>query len=240
MEDTEYQEPPPPDASTVARRALVLATVSCRGFIDNDKANASGASGFAKKSKDWFYALGLDEDLSDWERKILSTEFGQLQERDRINASWLSEGLVILAWALGRVDLPVFDLQCDPSATANALGFLQPESETVLAKPSLRSSGELSEYNEFIYNVHWRIRDLSVNHRSYDFESLARKAWGEPVLRFGLKLTEKDIQIAGQPLSKAPENIWRGLSSITQERHRASNWLIGYASEDFYEVTTDT
>ncbi|MGD0252940.1 MAG: hypothetical protein ABSC01_09620, partial [Verrucomicrobiota bacterium] len=59
-------------------------------------------------------------------------------------------------------------------------------------------------------------------------------------LRFGLKLAEKDIQIAGQPLFKAPENIWRGLGSITQERHRASNWLIGYASEDFYEVTTDT
>lgn len=184
--------------------------------------------------------MGLDEELSDWERKILSTEFGQLQERDRINASWLAEGLVILAWALGRADLPDFDKQCDPSGTANSLGFLQPESETVLSKPSLRSSIELNEYNEFIYNVHWRMRHLSRNHGSYDFESLARKAWGEPVLRFGLQLIEKDIQIAGQPLSKVPENIWRELSSITQERHRASNWLIGYASENFYEVTTDT
>ncbi|HXR47733.1 MAG TPA: DUF4272 domain-containing protein [Candidatus Limnocylindrales bacterium] len=240
MEDTEYQEPPPPSASTVARRALILATVSCRGFIDNDKANASGASSLAKKAKDWLFALGLDEELSDWERKILSTEFGQLQERDRINASWLAEGLVILAWALRRVSLPAFDVQCDPSATANVLGFLQPESETVLAKTSLRPLAELNEYNEFILNVHWRIRDFSLNHRTFDFESLAKKAWGEPVLRFGLKLSEKDIQIGGQPLSKAPENIWRGLTSITQERHRASNWLIGYASEDFYEVTTDT
>jgi hypothetical protein len=79
-----------------------------------------------------------------------------------------------------------------------------------------------------------------LNSDSYDFESLARKAWGEPVLRFGLKLNEKDIQIGGQPLFKAPENIWRTLASIAQERHRASNWLIGYASENFYEVTTDT
>jgi len=240
MDDIESQEPPPPSASAVARRALILATVSCRGFIENDKANASGASGLAKKSKDWLHALGLDEELSEWERKILSAEFGQLQERDRVNASWLAEGLVILAWALGRVDLPDFDTQCDPSATANALGFLLPESETVLSKPTLRSSDELNEYNEFICNVHWRTRDFSLNHRPYDFESLARKAWGEPVLRFGLKLNEKDIQIAGQSLSKAPENIWRGLASITQERHRASNWLIGYASENFYEVTTDT
>src|SRR5271170_3075901 len=109
MDDIESQEPPPPSASTVARRSLILATVSCRGFIDNDNANASGASGLAKKSKDWLHALGLDEELSDWERKILSTEFGRLQERDRVNASWLAEGLVILAWALGRIDLPDFD-----------------------------------------------------------------------------------------------------------------------------------
>jgi hypothetical protein len=191
MDDIEYQEPTPPSASAVARRALILATVSCRGFLDNDYANAAGASGLAKKSKDWLHALGLDEELSDWERKILSAEFGQLQDRDRVNASWLAEGLVILAWALGRVDLPDFDAQCDPSPTANALGFLQPQSETVLSKPSLLSTDELNDYNEFIFNVHWRIRDLSLNHRPCDFESLARKAWGEPVLRFGLKIKRK-------------------------------------------------
>jgi len=236
MDNEEYQEPPPPDATKVARRALILATVCCRGITDHD----INAGDLAKKSRDWLFALGLDKELSNWERGILSTDFGQLQQRDRINASWLSEGLVILAWALGCLDLPAFDAQCDPSGTANALGFLQPTPETVLVNPVLRPIKELKEYNEFIYNVHWRIRDFSLSHRPYDFESLARKAWGEPVLRHGLKLNEKDIQIGGQPLFKAPENITRNLSSITQERHRASNWLIGYASEDFYEVTTDT
>lgn len=176
MDDIENREPPPPSASTVARRALILATVSCRGFIDKDKANVLGAIGLAKKTKDWLYALGLDDELSVWERNILSAEFGRLQERDRLNASWLSEGLVILAWALGRADLPDFDVQCDPSATANAIGFLQPESETVLSKPFLRSLDELNQYNEFILNVHWRTRDFSLNRRPYDFESLARKA----------------------------------------------------------------
>jgi hypothetical protein len=219
MEDAEYPEPPP-SALTVARRALILAAISCRGFTDGDKINVLGAADLAGKSKNWLIALGLDEELTDWERKILSAEFGQLQDRDRINASWLSEGLVILAWALERVELPSFDVQCDPSGTANILGFLQPESETVLAKPSLRSSEELNEYNEFIYNLHWRIRDFSLHRRPYDFESLARKAWGEPVLRHGLKLNEKDIEIAGQPLFKAPEKFWRTFLSITQERHR--------------------
>jgi len=238
MAGVEHQEPLPPDAITVARRALVLATVSCRGFIDKDQAD--GARDLAKNSKDWLYALGLDEELSTWERKILSTEWGTLEERDRVNASWLSEALVVLAWALGRIEMPAFDEQCEPSEIANALGFLQPSSETVLSEPTLRSTNELNDYNQFIFDVHWRIRDHTLHKRPYDFESLAGKSWGEPVLRYGLKLCEKDIQIGGQPLFRAPENIWRILASITQERHQASNWLIGYASEDYYEVTADT
>ncbi len=106
--------------------------------------------------------------------------------------------------------------------------------------PVMLTSERLSEYNEFIYNVHWRVRSHRISMGPYDFESLARKAWGEPILRYGLKLAERDIALDGLPLSRVPETAFRGLTSITQERHRASNWLIGYASEDFYEVTTDT
>lgn len=79
-----------------------------------------------------------------------------------------------------------------------------------------------------------------MNRRSYDFESLARKSWGEPVLRYGLKLQDGDLCIGGAPIFRAEEGTWRTVASITQERHRVSNWLIGYGPEDFYEVTTDT
>jgi hypothetical protein len=152
----------------------------------------------------------------------------------------LSEAVVVLAWSLGKTDLPGFEEQCDPAGAANSLGFLQPIDGTVLREPELRSAEDLHEYNEFIYNLHWRVRDFSLNKRGYDFESLARKAWGEPVLRHGLVLSERDICVGGVPISRAADQDWRTLASITRERHRASNWLIGYASEDFYEVTTDT
>jgi hypothetical protein len=240
MEQNDNNEPLPPNAPTVARRALVLAAVACRAFIDDEKNDPKGAAKLAKRSFDWLRTLGLDADLTDWERKILCTKFGCLEDHDRMNASWLAEGLVVLAWALKCADLPAFDIQCDPSATANTLGYLQPRADTVLTEPRLHSSDELAEYNEFVYNLHWRTRNFSLNHSRYDFESLARKAWGEPVLRFGLKLCERDIKLGDGPLFKAKGSSWRRLASITQERHRASNWLIGYASENFYEVTTDT
>ena len=186
------------------------------------------------------HALGLEEELSGWERQVLTSPFGSLADRDRINASWLSEAVTVLAWSLGKVELPRFDEQCDPAGAANSLGFLQPTDSTELSRPRLRPPEDLQEYNEFLYNLHWRVRDFSLNRRSYDFESLARKAWGEPVLRHGLVLQNGDLSIGGVPISQAEESAWRSLMSITRERHRASNWLIGYASEDFYEVTTGT
>jgi hypothetical protein len=55
-----------------------------------------------------------------------------------------------------------------------------------------------------------------------------------------LVLKDHDLCVSGVPISGANEADWRALASITPERHRASNWLIGYASDDFYEVATDT
>jgi hypothetical protein len=241
MEDEENMEnPPPPSAERVARRALVLSVVVCRGFVEQDHANRVEAQKLAQRSFHWLESMDLSGELSDWERRILTSPFGSLPERDCINATWLSEGLVVLAWALGRREMPDYQVQCDPGAVATALGFLQPREATALAKPTLRADQELRAYNEFVYNLHWRLRDFSLSGRAYNFRSLAVKAWGEPVLRYGLELAGDDLAVAGCAIVDAPETERQKLTSITQERHRASNWLIGYASDDFYEVTTDT
>jgi hypothetical protein len=239
MEDEDIQDPPPPSADKVARRAIVLSVVSCRGVVEGDRENP-GAADLAKRSCDWLMGLGLEGELSDWERRVLNSPFGSLSDRDSFDASWLSEATCVLAWALGRGDLPGYEEQCDPAAAANSLGFLDARENTALHQPNLREPTALREYNEFIYNLHWRVRDFSLRPGSYDFESLARKAWGEPVLRHGLKIAAKDLCVDGVSIAFATDEARQQLASITQERHRASNWLIGYASEDFYEVTTDT
>jgi len=200
---------------------------------------ADGAQTVAKV-KNWFHALDIESYLSEWERQVLHTPVGQLSRRDEINASWLSEGLVVLAWALGKSSLPSFDAQCNPGEMAATLDFLLPKESTALNHPILLSTVDLEDYNNFIYNLHWRVRRFSLNRQPYDFKSLAQKAWGEPVARHGVAFAEDDLALNGVPLAKTEETAWRTLESIVRERHRASNWLIGYASEDFYEVTTDT
>lgn len=238
-EDNEIQDVPPPSADRVARRALVFAALSCRAFVEGHE-DDSDAVDLHARLLPWFKSLDIERECSEWERGVLHASMGTLTDRDRIQASWLSEPMLILAWALGKVELPAFDMQCDPQGVANSLGFLLPSNETVLVDPTLRSKDELSNYNWFIYNIHWRLLDFSLHQNTYDFASLARKAWGEPILRYGLHLVENDISIDELPLPRLSENAFRSLMSITQERHRASNWLDGYASADFYQVTADT
>jgi hypothetical protein len=237
MEDEDVPPPKPPPVEEIARRALVLATISCRGIIDGDWSNPD-APDLARRARDWIHKLGLADDLTDWEHHILNADFGSLADRDKVNASWLSEGLVVLAWALQRIALPGFDRQCDPERTAVALGFLQSQSSTVLIAPDLRPRKDLDDFSDFIYNLHWRLRDFG---RPYDFRSMASKDGEDPpLMRFGLVLVENDIGIAGKPLHRSEDEPRRIVQSITRERHRASSWLVGLSDANYYEASTDT
>jgi hypothetical protein len=235
IEDQDCQERARPTAEQVARRAIILSVVSCYAITNQQPDNHQAAS-LAKRACDWLQAIGLHDEATDWERNILTRPFGSLTERDKINGSWLSEAVLVLAWSLGRTEMVPFDLQCDPAAVANSLGFLQSADETVLSKPRLRSSDELDQYNDFIYNLHWRLRDYSLRKRRYDCSNLL----GDYAGKYGLELKDNDVCIAGEPITIADGTILRPVQSITDERHRASNWLVGYDSEDFYEVGTDT
>ena len=62
-EEEPFDEPSPPSPDTVARRALVLAVVSCRGITDEDPA----AAALAKSSLDWLRDLDLEDELTDWD-----------------------------------------------------------------------------------------------------------------------------------------------------------------------------
>jgi hypothetical protein len=234
-ENQDYERPARPTAEKVARRAIILSVVSCRAITNKQLDNHEAAS-LATRANDWLQAIGLNEEVADSERRILTTPFGSLSERDAINGSWLSEAVLVLAWSLGRTELPPFYLQCDPAGAESSLGFLQSINETVLNNPSLRSSDELDEYNDFIYNLHWRLRDYSLRKRPYDCSNLL----GDYAGKYGLELKDQDVCIAGVPITLADDTILRPVESITRERHRASNWLVGYDSEDFYEVGSDT
>jgi len=231
-------EPDPPDAHRVAARALVLAAISCRGLIEAD-ASDPGAEKLRQRVVHWMDSIGISEEAEPSETALLSTPLGELEPKARIDSSWRAEGMAVLAWALRHAELPAFSAQCEPSDTANAMGFLDFREKTVLHSPRLRDSDQIAAFADRYLTIHWRLRQYSLEREPMDFVTyVARCNWG-PLSLDGIEIVEADLGIGGVRIDRAENASYRQTVSIVQERHQAFNWLLGL--ERLYSrVTTDT
>jgi hypothetical protein len=229
-------EPAPPSPEKVARRALVLATISCRGVLELDP-DREEAARFWSRVSSWWTRLGLDAELEPAEADLMAAPFGTAPRQDLVNASWRSEALGVLAWALQRAQLPPHDRQVNTAGVGRTLGFLQ--DQTVLDSPTLGSAATLEKYANVALTIHWRLRDFSLNPRALDFAVFCKTAWFGPLSLDGVRLVDGDLAIGDQPISRASERDVRTAMSIAQERHQAANWLLD-ASESLSETDTST
>jgi len=142
LENEESIEATPPNAQRVARRALVLSAVVCRGNIDDGAGNADTES-LRKRTLDWIAFLDVQEEIEPQEAALLKTPLGGLTERRVIDATWQAEGLAVLAWALGRLDLPKHDEKVDPYAVTDALDFLSEDAAELIGSARLRGETEI-------------------------------------------------------------------------------------------------
>lgn len=231
----EAATPAPPSPARVAARALVLAAVSCRGFVERD----DDAVPLWSEVRGWFATLGADSELEPAERALLDAPLGALSASQRMNASWRCEGMAVLAWALGGDELPPYDAEVDPRAVADALGFLRPRDETVLTSPRLRPRGELAAFAEGMFTVHWRLREQRLNPAAMDLAAFARTAWFGPLSLDLARLSGGDLAIGGRPIARADDALLARCESIASERRIAARWLLGDAPV-YSEVDTST
>ena len=232
------ETPTPPTPDRVGARALVLSAVSCRALIEKD-AGKPGAEQLRKNVIKWLKRIGVSDEMERSEAALLSTPLGKLDKKTTIDASWISEGMVVLAWVLGCVPLPPFYSECEPSDVANAMGFLGERENTVLQRLRLRDSGEVAVYEETYLTLHWRLRQFSTESRPMDFAAYVSSCkWG-PLRLDQLELCEGDLAVAGVRIDRLDYALFRKTLSIVQQRHQAFNWLIGWDSI-YSQVTTDT
>src|ERR1044071_7544516 len=118
-----------PDSERVSARALVLAAVACRGLIEKDAAKP-GAEELRKRVVGWLKDIGVYREMEPAEISLLDTPLGELERKATLNATWRSEGMVVLAWAVGRTELPPVSVECEPSDVANGMGFLDERQQT--------------------------------------------------------------------------------------------------------------
>jgi hypothetical protein len=240
MEDasTEDEESLPPEPARVAARAMILSAVAHRGLVEDDE-DRQGAEVRRGEVCRWLARLGVEGELEEAENFLLRTPIGQLDRRNAVDASWRSEGMVVLAWALGRAELPRYDEPCVPSEVANELGFLAERSGTALAAPSLRAREDIEDLAGTYLAIHWRLVEYQLRRAFFDFAGFLPRWTLGPLRPSELDLIDRDLGIRGERIVRAPEESYYQTVSITQERHRAFDWLIGF--EPVYsEVPTST
>lgn len=227
----------PPTLDRVIRRAFCLSALVCRSFIDQP--DDEQCISLQLRIKPWLQEVDAESELELWEADALNSQLGTLDSQTRTNASWASEGLVVLAWALGLCDLPPHDQCVDPQELTCDLDFLQPSAVELFKESESRGSDDIRQEERRTFAVHWRLRQFSLVRESMNFAEFAKTAWFGPLDINGIELLEDDLAIQGQPISKATADSVRMAFSIAMERHKAFNWLLGY-DETYSEVDTST
>lgn len=228
----------PPTAERVARRALVLGAVAARAMLEQDP------HADREERRQWLLrrveGLGLGAELEPAERRALETPAGRLAQRQTIEGSWRSEGLAVLAWALGMFEPPAHDTSVNLwELISQRMELIGDHRPLVLSAPRLRPPEELKRMERRLFVLHWRLRDFSLRPGPMDFAEFARTAWFGPFDIQGLPLADGDLAIAGLPIAEADEERVHESQSIAMERHQAINWLLG-RHETYSQVDTST
>jgi hypothetical protein len=256
MTTVRADEVPPPDARSVARRALVLGALVERSVVEaampqlpakeRAAALAAGSTRSAETAK-WLTREHLDAAVSAEERRLLKKPFGTWSAQERIDASWRSEALVSLAWALRIVDrLPAWDTQVAAGDLVVSLPLMH-VTDAFVSKATLRPVAEIRGARDLAELWHWRARTTQLIKSKqpvtlppgYTLEKVVAQSAAAAEAKGAFKAVDHDFPAHGKAYSRLSDSEWSELMSVARERQYGLNWLCGYAG-DWDQVPTDT
>jgi hypothetical protein len=214
-----------PDAARVAVRALALAALADRAFLDDepDRRSLSERHGGLVS---WARKAGAEAEMEPEERAVLLAPPGTLEPGQQANATWRLEGLGVLLWALNRGDIPPHDQEAHAQTLFETAGVLRADAaRELLAAPALRPRDEIAALRMRLFALNWRITEYHISRQVMDFARFAATAWFGPLDITGLPLVEGDLAIGGMRIDVTPPRELARTRSIVHERHLAANWL---------------
>jgi hypothetical protein len=138
-------------ASDIAKRILILTYLN---IIADDEVAKLEIIEFLKNESLWDF-------LSGEEKSLLAKE--KLTIKDKINISWRSEAIWTLLWAIKKVD--ILQLPTEECNVADILNlqpsFFEPTNEFIYTA-HIRESSEILDMSDFIYRLHWAVRDSEL------------------------------------------------------------------------------
>ncbi len=231
-------EPVPPTPERVGRRMYVMLALAARGLLDMNLQQGNTPAYGLTKLHEWFESLNIAGELEPREKEILYTAEQELSQQDCINCVWSLEALVVIAWALELTSLPPYDQLVETDELLKELSFLDVEGcKHKLSKASLRPGEDLDRYHEQIFAYDWRMVDYRVNAGPVDYANvkIGLKAFDLSWAR----LIDGDLALQGKRIDMAEPDLFGAMCSLAVERHKASNWLQGYAVR-YSDISPDT
>jgi hypothetical protein len=225
--DETDDEATPPSPQRVARRALALAAVTTRAILEQDAANQ--VPQVDETYQDLLAGvrdIGIDDEFEPDEWNVLQRPPGKLDQRMQVDSTWRLEGLVVLAWALNRFDLPPHDQLVSVNPLWESLGVYDVDAaRALLADPTLRPREEIGTLRNRLFALHWRLRNFHLRPDVMNFAEFARTCWFGPLEISDLPLIDDDLGLRGARLDRAPADVFSSAHSASLERHHAANWL---------------
>jgi len=192
---------------------------------------------------------GLWKEMTRDERTYMEADVLSLEKQQIIDASWLADSAMCLIWALGyTTEIPPYDQEANPEY----LNLLPREPiESLVRSATLRPKEEISHARELAELWHWRARTRELQETGKLPGELAGGQTIEEIIQATAEAAAangdipevigNDFPAFGKPYRGVSSEAWLRLRSIAQERHRALNWLCGYAPDNQWDETpTDT
>jgi hypothetical protein len=156
----------PPSAKRVAHRAMILAALVCRGFIESE--NPSEVEELRASLLPWIDKMGARDEMEKHELVALTAPLKGLEDQVQINLVWSVEALAMLSWAMGRYELHPDDEVADPQSITNTLMFLSDMAKSLVDEPSLKAKEVLKEMHDSIYTTQCQLKEFAKNPLNVD------------------------------------------------------------------------
>jgi hypothetical protein len=238
MESNDLRENELPTAVRVAARAQVLTAQAYRSLLERSATDPQAAKAHVACIA-WCERNDLQSEFEPCEWALLTTPLGDLPKRDVVNASWLVESAVCLAWAIRQAEVPDYEIQADGESLSSVVQFLSDTAESFRTELELRPRVELERLLDHYLTLHWRLREFSTRPGHVDLVEFAVQCEWANMRLDEVRIVNRDLSVGGLPLVEAPESAWRTCLSIASERHRACEWLLGQ-DPIYSQVTADT
>ncbi|MCL6638477.1 MAG: DUF4272 domain-containing protein [Firmicutes bacterium] len=241
----------PPGEEAAAYRALCLGALVLRcefeKIIQNiiDLTVVKIHEDLIARLNDWMDKEGLILYQSARERELFARPPGSWNWQEVVNASWRTEALGVILWALSVVgSLPPYDTEFSQKDVLKPLNLYGPPGN-FLAAADLRPAPEIEKAREVAGLWHWRSRATSLQKQGavpaggLTFPEIIKAVAGQLAGKLAIEPVQDDFPAFGKPYAELTGDEYSLVSSIAAERHFALNWLCGYF-ENWDETPTGT